>query len=58
MKTKILFITLITILVSCSEPEKKENEKTEAVIQEEDLIEIKNGVFTEYYSGKKAIKFN
>ena len=57
MKTKILFITLITILVSCSEPEKKENEKTEAVIQEEDLIEIKNGVFTEYYTGKKAIKF-
>jgi antitoxin component YwqK of YwqJK toxin-antitoxin module len=60
MKTKILFITLITTLVSCSEPEKKENEeneKTEAAIQEEDLIEIKNGVFTEYYAGKKAIKF-
>ena len=60
MKTKLLFIALITTLVSCSEPEVKEKEKiekTETVIEEEDLVEIKDGLFTEYYPGKKAIKF-
>lgn len=58
MKTKILFIALITSLVSCSETEiEKEDTTQKTVIEEENLVEIKNGVFTEYYPGKKAIKF-
>lgn len=47
----LLFITglLITSCTSSPEPKKEENRS--------DLVEIKNGVYTEFYPGKKAIKF-
>lgn len=60
MKTLLLFIILTSVLFSCNEEEKAPEEKkdtTEATIIEEDLVEIKDGLFTEYYPGKKAIKF-
>lgn len=59
MKKIFFFITLTTLLASCSETkeEKKVEEKAPAIVMEEDLVEIKNGVYTEYYPGKKAIKF-
>jgi antitoxin component YwqK of YwqJK toxin-antitoxin module len=50
MKT-ILFLTLILLTFACTEDEKTQNQKPES------LIEIKDGIFTEYYPGKKAIKF-
>lgn len=64
MKKVILFITLSALVVSCSET-KEETNKTEApaleappIIQmEEDLTEVKDNIFTEYYPGKKAVKF-
>jgi antitoxin component YwqK of YwqJK toxin-antitoxin module len=47
----LLFITglLITSCTSSPEPKKEENRS--------DLVVIKNGVYTEFYPGKKAIKF-
>lgn len=60
MKTKFLFIGLTAILISCKEEVKEtevKKDKIETVVEEENLIEIKDGVYTEYYPGKKNIKF-
>ena len=60
MKTKFLFIALIALFASCSETKKeakKIEEKAPVIEMEEDLVEIKDGVYTEYYPGKKAVKF-
>jgi len=61
-----LFLLLSAMLFSCSEAEpiiikksspKETVEKTPVVNDTEDLIEIVGNVYTEYYPGKKAIKF-
>lgn len=61
MKTILLFIILTSVLFSCKEEEKTTEEKKDttetAMPEEEELIEIKDGLFTEYYPGRKAIKF-
>lgn len=61
MKKIFIFITLIVPFVSCKEEVKQEKKKVEEVAPiielEEDLIEIKDNIYTEYYPGKKAIKF-
>lgn len=60
MKKILLFIALTTLLISCKDDEKaptEKKDKSENVIEEENLVEIKDGVFTEYYPGKKVIKF-
>lgn len=51
---KIVFLLATLFLISACEnnPEKK-NEK----IPKEKLVEVKDGVFTEWYPGKKSIKF-
>ena len=51
---KIVFLLATLFLISACEnnPEKK-NEK----ISKEKLVEVKDGVFTEWYPGKKQIKF-
>ena len=50
---RILLLIMVVATVSCSSEEKKP-----AVIQEEEsLVEISNGKYTEYYPGKKKIKF-
>ena len=51
---KILFLLATLFLISACEnnPEKK-NEN----IPKEKLVEVKDGVFTEWYPGKKQIKF-
>ncbi len=51
---KILFLLATLFLISACEnnPEKK-NEN----IPKEKLVEVKDGVFTEWYPGKKSIKF-
>ncbi len=46
----LFFLTLIFLLTNCGNGE---IEKPKA----EKLVEIKDGVFTEYYAGKKNIKF-
>lgn len=54
-KVVMLFIGTCFILFSCSnESKEKENKKTE---KQEELVVIKDGVFTEYYPGRKKIKF-
>lgn len=51
MKYLIIVFLGTFLFVSCKEEGEKKLEK------KEDLVEIKNGLFTEYYPGKKAIKF-
>ena len=51
MKQFALYLLLgFGMLNSCSEPEEPKKEK------ELPLIEIKDGVYTEYYPGRKAVK--
>ena len=53
MKQFILFILTI-ILVSCSTEEATENK---VPLKEEVLVEIKDGVYTEWYPGKQQVKY-
>ena len=53
MKNKIFRIIIVLLAFTSCKEEIKEVKKEKP----EDLIEIKNGVFTQYYPGKKAIKF-
>ncbi len=52
---KILAFLLLTVLVSCSDGTEEPKKKVEA--QPEELVEIKDGIYTEWYRGKKQIKF-
>ncbi|MBI2257542.1 MAG: hypothetical protein HYU67_01425 [Flavobacteriia bacterium] len=51
LKVKSL-ILLLLLIFSCKQEEKKKSR-----FQEENLVEIKNGVFTQFYPGKKHVKF-
>jgi len=55
MKYLVMFCAF-SFLVACGEEEKKKR-VVEEPVTEEVLIETKNGTFTEYYPGKKKIKF-
>lgn len=58
MKLRISLVLLVSIsILSCSRNEKTEEQAPEKKENIESLVEIKNGVFTEYYPGKKQIKF-
>ena len=51
---KIVFLLATLFLISaCENNLEKKNEK----IPKEKLVEVKDGVFTEWYPGKKQIKF-
>ena len=51
---KIVFLLATLFLISaCENNPKKKNE----TIPKEKLVEVKDGVFTEWYPGKKQIKF-
>jgi antitoxin component YwqK of YwqJK toxin-antitoxin module len=49
----IILITFATLLVACN------NDKKDTVKQDkkEELVQVKNGKYTEWYPGKKQIKF-
>jgi antitoxin component YwqK of YwqJK toxin-antitoxin module len=53
MKNRLLFILTVGIFLfsACGDPEPEEQ------TNEEVLFEVKNGVYTEYYPGRKAIKY-
>jgi antitoxin component YwqK of YwqJK toxin-antitoxin module len=51
MKNIILFAFSFVLLFSCGEEVKEKN------TVKEDLVVIKNGIYTEYYPGKKNIKY-
>lgn len=55
MKYLLMFCAL-SFLVACGEEEEKKDPVSEPVV-EEVLTETKNGTFTEYYPGKKKVKF-
>lgn len=58
MHKYIVYIALSVAVFSCKS--KEENTETTEKVQTEkpeDLVNIENGVFTEYYPGKKKIKF-
>ena len=58
MKLRISLVLLVSLTIfSCSRNEKTEEKATEKIEKVESLVEIKNGIFTEYYPGKKQIKF-
>ena len=48
-----LIICLLFLAVSCSNEPKKEQPKK---VETENLIEYKDGIYTEYYPGRKKIK--
>ncbi len=49
----LIFITAVSLAVGSCGEEKKAPKKENT----EDLVEIKNGIYTEYYPGRKAVKF-
>ena len=49
----LLFVTCLW-LVSCTSTEEKTVEKP---LSKEELVEIKDGIYTEWYPGKKQIKY-
>jgi antitoxin component YwqK of YwqJK toxin-antitoxin module len=53
MKHIVAFL-MLALLVSCSSEEKKEDTKP---AKEEVLVEVKNGVYYEWYPGKKQLKY-
>ena len=54
MKVFIGAFIFLTLLVSCNDKQEDQSAVTE---KKEDLVEIKNGIYTEWYPGKKNIKF-
>ena len=54
MKVFIGAFILLSFLVSCNDKQEDQSTVTE---KKEDLVEIKNGIYTEWYPGKKNIKF-
>ncbi len=54
MKVFIGALILLSLLVSCNDKQEDQSAVTE---KKEDLVEIKNGIYTEWYPGKKNIKF-
>lgn len=55
MKVYIVAFIFLSFLVSCNG---KQEDQPQAVVVErkEDLVEFKNGIYTEWYPGKKKIK--
>ncbi len=53
---KRLMILLLIFLAACT-AEKEDNKDAQEKAQEQVLIEIKDGKYTEWYPGKKQIKF-
>ena len=51
---KIVFLLATLFLISACE---NKSEKKKEEIPKEKLVEVKDGVFTEWYPGKKQIKF-
>ena len=55
MKNRLLLILLsVLFVVACS---RNETPKAKKATKEESLVEIRDGIFTEYYPGKKQKKF-
>ena len=55
---QFIFISILSLFVSCSNEDKAlETEKREPTnVTKETLREVKDGVYTEYYPGKKEVK--
>ena len=53
MKQLVIFL-LMSLLVACST---EESNAEKGIVKEEVLVEIKDGIYTEWYPGKKQIKY-
>jgi antitoxin component YwqK of YwqJK toxin-antitoxin module len=53
MKKIVYLLATLFLISACENNLEKQNEKT----PKEKLVEVKDGVFTEWYPGKKQIKF-
>lgn len=51
----VVAISLAISVVGCTE--KEETAEKPKIEKKEDLVVVKNGLFTEYYPGKKQVKF-
>lgn len=60
MKT-IIYLTVVLALISCSDKEKEAqtegSNQTVAEVSPDDLVQVRDGVFYEYYPDGKSIKF-
>ena len=55
---KISLILIVSfVFFACSRNEETEKQPKEIKEKVESLVEIKNGIYTEYYPGRKQIKF-
>lgn len=52
-KSLFVFLMGLTLLVGCGETASKTPKKE----SKNDLVSIKDGIYTEYYPGRKAVKF-
>jgi antitoxin component YwqK of YwqJK toxin-antitoxin module len=52
---KLLYLFICISLISCGE--KEEKQKQEPTVEAEELVVIENGKYTEYYPGRKQVKF-
>ncbi len=54
MKNIFSYIIILSVVFACQNDE----DKSSSIIErKEDLVEIKNGIYTEWYPGKKSKKF-
>ena len=53
MKKIVFLLATLFLIIACENKSEKKKEE----IPKEILVEVKDGVFTEWYPGKKQIKF-
>lgn len=51
---QLLFFFCCFLLIACTSTDEKVTDKP---VSKEELVEIKNGVYTEWYPGKKQVKY-
>ena len=60
MKVFIGVFILFSLLISCKDKQVDkivEDKQVDKIVEKENLVEIKDGIYTEYYPGKKNKKF-
>ncbi len=60
MKKLVYLLVGFSLIFSCENKNKEASDKKikeQVKVKDENLVEVKNGIFTEWYPGKKQIKF-
>lgn len=54
----LIILGACLLMAACNEPLEKETDKeTEEIVPEENLIDINGNLYTEYYPGRKKVRF-